>query len=220
MKGLGWILILIVIGLILSPFISEWIRTGELGEGKGWTTIGLTLYFEDGTSEEVKMESFSLVPLTIMTESEKAVSCIEVNVYATPVFTIKGGGSINQYRIAGTMDLNIHDGFADLEPPVLNWQFNTFDALTYPDTTWESGTEKKLVSSTYFFDSLEDVLKPYGEGSYTLSISSHLTLTLYPDTGEPSAMDAFGSCTWNFVYDSHPVEISSLNVRVEGNPLT
>lgn len=224
MKTGGYIAIIAVIfiAILVAPQFGNWFveivdkLTGELTANKGFMSIGLTIHYEDGTTEQIETEKFTLVPLTIKTMLGLPVDRLYVVIAVSPEFTIQGEKQpIVSYHVAGTFESVVWDQAETTE--IADWGYEEFDRTeTLPDG-WESGEQKGVEAFSHYCDSLESIMAPHEDGVYHLVMSADLTLTLQTDQLTDS-MRAEGSYTWAFRYEKDTLEITSVSVDVVSIP--
>jgi len=178
----------------ISDFVKGgWDWTDLTGNGNldGHSSIGITLFYVDGTQEEYKAEDFSLLPLTLYDDYEREIKQIEVQVWATLTHTFEQyGGFVFEVT---DFDAYIMDA-SNLKVGTL---MEDYTDRWESGMDWISSQDKSLIINRWDASEIDALMTGQPQGQYSLSFSTDLTIALKRDETQYSK-SASGTATLTF----------------------
>jgi hypothetical protein len=182
----------------IEDFIGQ-IRGGLPGAGgsfEGATWIGYTVFYADGTSEDVRQSAptFSLMPLSI-TFKNKDVSSVRVDLRA----------KLSCDKPMGVWAANVSmktEVFKMSDSVPRTAKTSAIANYSKNGASWGNGEVKVLASYTVQASQLEDLVFTYGDGHWLLQFLGILTLNVSVDgvgVDLPAGVAPSGGMDFNFV---------------------
>lgn len=196
--------------------------------GTGYSGLGLTIYYVDGTKRDFKPTSLTVVPLEIF-DGGGAVSKVEVKVYVKPVTTEPA----TQWTVNGKLTVCYEQGSEWALQTLEDWteiRRETETITASKSEAWASGVEKQVYTSSIVASHIEGIVAAFGDGDYRMSFVCDVDLAFSFQDGTTETKSAEATTTWRFEYSLIPgpgpgpepgpePKLSSVAVRMYAGPL-
>jgi hypothetical protein len=148
---------------------------GGSGNFSGSTWIGYTVYFTDGTSQDIRQEAntFSLVPLSI-TFAGKELSSVRVDLKAQ----LSSTKTITEWN--ATIDMKT-EAFKMSDSVPRTAKTSAMVNYTKSGSGWVANSVKVLASYTVSASQLENIVFTYGDGAWLLQFMAVLQIDVSVD---------------------------------------
>lgn len=182
---------------------------GGSGNFSGSTWIGYTVFFADGSSQEIRQNVpvFSLVPLSI-TFQGKNISSVRVDLKA----------QLSSTKVISAWNATVGmktEAFKMSDPVPRTAKTSAMANYTKFGSSWSSGEIKTLASYTVSASQLENIVFTYGDGAWLLQFMAVIQLHVTVDgvmndlpivvapsggmdfnyfNGAPQSLSVFGKC--------------------------
>mgnify|MGYP001031849833 CR=1 FL=1 len=175
-------------------------ETSTLNPSNSFGYVGLEIHYKDGTVEDAKAESYSILPLSIM-HSGKQISFIIARLYATMEYD----GTITSSTA--------HIGFY---AHIKGYTDKIFNIDETPSVTFTSGTEKELRSVTITEAQIDAACNGFSDGNYVLVFVSNVLIDATFDDGKTDSASYHAESEWSFGYSTSG--ITALSLRITTTP--
>lgn len=157
---------------------------GDQTKSSGHAHMAVKVFYTDGTSQEFKEETFSILPLTITDETGKTVREIQYTEY----IKLNYEGVVSSWSTADNWHAEIWNTGAVIVD----------ESKSVTGTSWANGEDKRLSSITLTAEDIEAVLTEAQSYILDTTVSSTLTVTFTDETTHTKSGEA--SASWNFNY--------------------
>jgi hypothetical protein len=195
--------------------VKDFIKTGFENVqtyGNGFTSLGMKIYYTDGTNKLYKSDTFSILPLKIY-DSGLEVSSISVSAYATIVYD----GKVNSWLMQGGFKAYYFtEGLVSKPVDIISETVSVSSS-----ETWASKTTKNIVTFSYSASQIEDAIFAVAEievGNHAMYFELDATLTLIFDDGSKDSKTANGYIEWAFFYTKNNT-FQSLSIDLRTTPI-
>lgn len=176
----------------------------ETSEADGHSSIGLTIYYKDGSKQDFKTDSFSIIPL-IVSDTKGEVEGIEVQVITTIKHNVK---DMTQYDyIVTDFDAYITDASGNQIGALIE---NHKKTDTY-NAQWKSGESKASWMAHWSAYQIGRVLEQQPQGTYKLKMHAEVRIRLHTKH-DIIRKEGSGAVSWEFAFE--PEQITSLSVTI------
>ncbi len=177
-----------------------------------YSSIGLTITYEDGTTKDFKASGFQLVPLKITDTEGGTVTKVDATCNTKITHTVT---EMSKYEYNVMLDVQ-NEYLTDMGWTSSGWMVQDDPYLDMTTGSWPSGGEKVKPLRTFTADDIESRCS-YGSGTYRLTYRATVTVWLYDDSGGVSR-EGYGQLEWQYDYDESIGEITSMSVTIKVIP--
>lgn len=221
------IAVIIVVALLMTPQIiagfgdligkgwESWQDIFSSGDGDisagGYSGLGLTIHYMDGSKKEFTPSAFSTIPLDILDAGGK-VSKLTAIIYITPIAT----ESSSQWDVSGDLKVNYKE---QARESVLATETKTVSVSE--SGTWHSGQTRPVQSFSFLASHIQNKVASHGEDTYHMTFDCEIELVFHFADGSTDSKAATATTTWTFQYStgssggSGSGELTSISVRID-----
>lgn len=183
----------------------------DTGDINGYTWIGYTVFFVDGTSKDIRQDgppSMSLFPLSIAFEN-KDIAYFRVDVKAQLT-----GENLGSWESETTLQMEVY------KKPETVPKTSSTGHYEKQGSAWSSGAVNTLASVTVQAATLEEVVATYGGGSWLLQWIGTVDLSVTANGALVELSSASPAGGMDFTYDTNEPNPSGLSITGGAFPLT
>jgi len=173
------------------------------GSANGNAALGFTIYFTDGTKQEINQSTLSLLPLSILFQG-KFVSSIETDVKAkvTPNGDVSAWSSATTLNIVLTKKAGINEGF------VVPLSYTIGDT----GSSWDNGTVKTVATKTLTQNEIELRIASQELVPWSFQAAAAVTLNI-TSNGIVTGLKASVSGGFNILYAKGTLTVDGVDIQ-------